>query len=416
MIGEIKINIKLPMPNYGQRYVLANMKRYNYILAGRRWRKSTLGIIKAIEDSAKGKRIIFGSPIYRQARLNFLNTFKCFDNDYKGFNSSNLELSIGKNGIILFRSLENYENLRGDSADLIIIDECSTVNEDAWNSVLRQMLIDTKGQAIFLGTPKGKNWVYNNFQDALVREDSFAIQIPTLGCKIDGSKLIRQPSKLENVDIEFGEIIKEFESSPIDVFRQEILAEFLDNDSLIFRFIDDVSILQPSNTFDHKDHNIVAGIDLAKESDFSVISVICADCKKELFVDRFNKIDWNTQAERFKNTLIKYNVRKALIDYTGIGSVFTPQLRELCDKEEQLYDFTLDEFLFTASSKNELIGNMILVFDKTEYEFIDNPIFKKELYNFGIKNGKYQAIVGNDDTVIGRALALKAAKGQSYII
>jgi len=416
MIGEIEINIKLPMPNYGQKYVLANMQRYNYILAGRRWRKSTLGIIKSIEDAAKGKRIIFGSPIYRQARLNFQNTLACFGSDYKRFNSSNLEIPITKSGVILFRSLENFENLRGDSADLIIIDECSTVNEDAWNSVLRQMLIDTKGQAIFLGTPKGKNWVYNNFQDALVKKDSFAIQIPTLGCRILNNKLIRVPSKLENPDIEFGEIIKEFDSTPIDTFRQEILAEFLDNDSLVFRFIDDLCILSESDPMAHDGHNIVAGMDLAKESDFSTISVICADCKKELYVDRFNKIDWNTQAERFKNTCVKYKVKRVTVDATGIGSVFIPQFRTLCDTDERLFDLTIDEFLFTASSKNELVGQMILVFDKAEYEFLDNPIWKKELNNFGVKNGKYQAIVGNDDCVIARALSLKAAKGLTYII
>jgi hypothetical protein len=47
---------------------------------------------------------------------------------------------------------------------------------------------------------------------------------------------------------------------------------------------------------------------------------------------------------------------------------------------------------------------------------LDNPIWKKELNNFGVKNGKYQAIVGNDDCVIARALSLKAAKGLTYII
>jgi hypothetical protein len=45
-----------------------------------------------------------------------------------------------------------------------VLDECADIEETAWTEVLRATLSDTKGSAMFCGTPKGMNWFYDLYQ------------------------------------------------------------------------------------------------------------------------------------------------------------------------------------------------------------------------------------------------------------
>jgi hypothetical protein len=77
----------------------------------------------------------------------------------------------------------------------------------------------------------------------------------------------------------------------------------------------------------HKAHRVVAGLDLAKQADFTALSIVCADCRKELYLDRFNRIDYIYQMERIKATCQKWGVSYLLVDETGVGSPIVEQLQ-----------------------------------------------------------------------------------------
>jgi hypothetical protein len=47
----------------------------------------------------------------------------------------------------------NADSLRGDYADILILDEWQLMSEDAWNSVGAPMLLDNDGDAVFIYTP-----------------------------------------------------------------------------------------------------------------------------------------------------------------------------------------------------------------------------------------------------------------------
>jgi len=79
-------------------------------------------------------------------------------------------------------------------------------------------------------------------------------------------------------------------------------------------------------------------------------------------------------------------------------------------------------FQTTATSKPRLIESLALAFEKEEFQFQDDPIWTGELEAYERKvslttgRSSYSAPTGmHDDTVIARALMLKAAQGYGRV-
>jgi len=67
--------------------------------------------------------------------------------------------------VIRFFTGERLDNLRGLKFHLVLIDEASFIPdlEDGWINSIRPTLTDYRGKAIFLSTPRGKNYFYSLF-------------------------------------------------------------------------------------------------------------------------------------------------------------------------------------------------------------------------------------------------------------
>jgi hypothetical protein len=281
----------------------------------------------AVEGAIKGHTWIWGAPTFDQVRIGWEESRKAAGGVAQ-FHQSTMTAHFPTGGRIVYRSLDDPDNARGHTADGAIIDEAGDVAERAWYEVIRPMLIDTNGGAWLIGTPKGRNWFWREYVAALDREDSARWQIPTLGCRIEGSELVREPHALENPDIPWSEIQHIYATTPEDVFRQEILAEFLENQGAVFRNIAACLHATPHPVIGrHRGHKIVAGLDLAKQHDYTAISVICADCGQELALERFNRMDYVLQMERIKAICQQWRVEELLVDESGVGSPLVEQLR-----------------------------------------------------------------------------------------
>ncbi len=208
------------------------------------------------------------------------------------------------------------------------------------------------------------------------------------------------------------------------LFRQEILAEFLEGEGQVFRSIM-ACMHAPLDALlkDHGQwgrdkqgkkvwipHRIVAGLDWGKQQDFTAISVGCVDCHVELARDRFNKIDYHFQYQRAKVIHDKWQVSNWLVERNSIGE---PGFEAL-----QRAGLPVSGFDTTASSKPPLIENLSLVFEREEWQFQDDLIWTGELEAYERKVNKitgrssYSAPEGlNDDTVIARALMIRASEG-----
>jgi len=360
-----------------------------------------------VEGAKDKKQIFWGAPTYDQVMIGWNETQHACG-DYADFKLSRMEMTLPNGGKIIYRSLDDPDNARGHTADKILIDEAGDVSQIAWYEVLRAMLMDTGGDAWFVGTPRGRNWFWREWLAAQERDDSMSWQAPTVGCEIVDGALIRKLHILENTDIDFAEIQQIFNTTPLDVFKQEYLAEFLENEGTVFRNIP-ACLTAPLESVigRHRAHTVVMGVDWAKQADYTCLSVVCRECAQELALERFNKIDYNYQRERLKSLAEKWYVSRILAESNSIGEPNIDALR--------MDGLPIVGFATTASSKPPLIESLALAFERAEVRWLNIPFATAELEAYERKisaitgRSQYSAPEGlHDDTVIARALANKA--------
>jgi hypothetical protein len=356
-----------------------------------------------VESALKGQSIVWGAPTFDQVRIGWGEMRHGVGTAAK-FTQQRMTAEFPTGGRVIFRSLDDPDNARGHTADGVVIDEAQKCKPESWYEVLRPMLIDTGGWAWGLFTPMGRNWVWHETQMALDRDDTMAWQIPTLGCEIvdDGQRLIRKPHPLENPDIPFSEIEQMFQTVSLRTFRQEVLAQFLEGSGVVFRNI--AACLYPGGDTPemHEGHEIVIGVDWGKSEDYTVASVGCRQCKREVELDRFHGIPYRLQRARLQALAEKWSAFDILAESNSMGE---PNIEDM-----QFAGMPVRGFATTASSKPPLIESLVLAFEREEVQFIADPVGTSELEAFEMtitanNRPRYQAPEGlHDDTVIGRAL------------
>ena len=390
-------------------------RRFNWLSAGRRWRKTTLAMSVAVEGAAQGKVWIWGAPTFKQVRVSWEES-KHAASSIADFRVAEMVARFPNGGRIHYVSLDNPDNARGLTADGVVLDEVADIAPGAWYEVMRPMLIDTNGALWAIGTPKGRNWFHREWVSVKDRGDSRAWQVPTLGCRIIGNEVVRDPHPLENPNIPFSEIEFLYKTLPQETFKQEILAEFVDNEGQVFRNLDRCMFAEnPAKIDDHGGHVIVVGVDWGKQNDFTAISVVCKTCKREIDRDRFNKIDYDFQKERLKLMVDKWGARAILPERNSAGDPIIERLRRegfpiMCGSDG------LPGFATSVQSKTMIVEALSLAMEKADYQWQNDPQWTIELeaYERSIsQTGKstFSAPEGmHDDTVMARALALYASR------
>jgi len=287
---------------------------------------------------------------------------------------------------IEFKSADNFDSLRGSGIHLLVIDEAALIDREAWEEALRPTLTDTKGKAIFVSTPKGRNYFFELFcrgQDPQYPEwESFVF--PT------SSNPYISPEEIEEAK----------RTLPDAVFRQEYLAEFLEDSAGVFRNIK--ACIQGDFEEPISSHSYVLGWDVAKHEDFSVMMVVDTSSRHVVAYDRFNQVDYTLQVSRLESLAKKYDAT-VLMDSTGVGDPILEQVLKAGIKAEG--------FQFTNTSKQQLIEYLSVQLEQQKITFPEIPelIHELELFQYEITragNVRYSAPQGyHDDCVISLALA-----------
>lgn len=128
------------------------------IRAGRRGGK-TVGVADiAISALCAGRRVLYASPTADQLDAFWWEVTHAFASDieagrlYRNEVRHTLEVPNTLKRIRA-KTAWNADTLRGDYADLIILDEWQLMNEDAWGLVGAPMLLDNDGDSIFVYSP-----------------------------------------------------------------------------------------------------------------------------------------------------------------------------------------------------------------------------------------------------------------------
>ena len=393
----------LPYPHPGQIAIRKQARRFNWLAAGRRWRKTSLVMAIAAEAALSGQQILWGAPVYDQVRIGWEELRHAASRVAK-LNATLLTARFPSGGSITFRSLDNPDNARGHTADGVVLDETGDIQDVAWNEVLRPTLLDSHGWLWAVGSPRGLNWFWREWLAARERDDSMSWQAPTLGARIGEHGLERVPHLLENPSIHFGELATMYESMGERSFRQEILGEFLEAGGGIFRNLDMACTLQPKPPEDGHMH--VIGVDWALSHDFTVLSVLDITAHEQRRIERFNLLDYHFQTERLQTVFDTYKPVAIIAEINSIGA---PLIQDLQRRGLPVYPF-----LTTAVSKKIAIEALALAIERGQIKLLVDPIQKGELLAFEsqpLPSGmiRYTAPEGgHDDTVMALAMAWHA--------
>lgn len=404
--------IRLPMPHAGQMHVRREARRFNVLSAGRRWRKTTLVMPIAVEVMLGGGTVVWGAPTYDQVATAYEEMHRACRGVARFRRSPSMDAEIPGAGRVLFRSLDNPDNARSKTADLVVVDEAGDVAEEAWAEVLFPMVMDTHGGAWLMGTPKGRNWFWREFVTASDQgaghEEWIAWQIPTLGVRIEDGKLIRAPHPYENPEIPFSEVKALFDRTPERSFRQEILAEFIEDGGSVFRGVRSAATARKL-THAEPSRRYVVGVDWGKSEDFTVITVLDDESGEVVKVDRFNQIDYTVQKGRVVAAFEAFRPVAVVVERNSIGE---PLIEDL-----QRAGLPVTPFTTTNASKSLVIDALSLAFERGDIRIPDDPVIVAELEAFEMErlpggSFRYSAPSGlHDDCVMSLAFAWHGSRG-----
>lgn len=393
----MQLTVTLPKPHEKQAAIKDHPAKRHVICAGRRGGKTTLAALVACERMLQGRRVLLASPTQWQADAfwekcrEWLSELITAGIVRKNESTRVMEMSNG--GRIRAKTAWNADTLRGDHADFLVLDEFAQMSPDAWDMVGAPMLLDNDGDAWFISTPLRRNHFYKMYQKAI--QDTSGRWASWHFTSYDNPHL--STDALAELKQDMGE----------EAIRQEILAEFLESDGQVFRNIP-ACIKAPLDVKPNKDSKdrIVGGLDWGKHRDFSVLSVFNATTKTELFMDRFNKIDYIFQRDRILADCVTWGVTDLWVEINSIGEPNFEMLVREAPKGLRLFAFET-----TPSSKPPLIESLALAFERTEAQWLNLPIATSELESYERKvsqitgRSQYSAPEGlHDDTVMARAI------------
>ena len=215
-----------PHPNQAKIHDSINKEPYKYyvINIGRQFGKSLLATNQILFWLLKGKcECAWVSPVYNQANKVYEQVVRAFAHS-EGIivkkDSQKLKIGFCNGSTLQFFSAERYDNIRGFTFDYLVCDEFAFMDEKAWTEVLRATVLVKGKKVLFISTPKGKNWFYSVAMRGYGDEYK---QYKTFHATSFDTPFITQ-EELEEAKM----------SLPESIYKQEILAEFIDDGGEVF--------------------------------------------------------------------------------------------------------------------------------------------------------------------------------------
>jgi hypothetical protein len=162
--------------------VFLSNQRFRVLVAGRRWGKTFLALIELCHAAwGPGRVAWYVAPTYKQAKRVAWKPLKQITKPYWAGKPSETDLRIDliAGGTIALRGADNYDSLRGDRLDFVVLDEYASMAPEAWTEVLRPALADRQGGALFIGTPRGRNHFFDLYEAAQNQPHWAAFQYTT---------------------------------------------------------------------------------------------------------------------------------------------------------------------------------------------------------------------------------------------
>jgi hypothetical protein len=303
---------------------------------------------------------------------------------------------------IVFKSAEDPNLLRGEAVNFFVIDEAARGMPFASFESVMTTVTQTMGRGIIISTPNGRGWFYDVYQRGDRKlyptewPEWFSLRMPTWVNPTVPLKAIQDAKR----------------NLPADSFRQEYMAEFINESAGVFRNIK--GCVRPGGFFPRlPGHSYVLGVDLARLHDYTVLTVMDRETKSVVYWDRFNQIDWQIQILKIVQVARAYGATIS-IDSTGIGDPIVSSLQG-CGLAIEPYK------IGSNIAKRQLIDTLRVEIEQGRISYPEIPTMINELQRFQYKETaggtiQFEAPEGfYDDCVISLALATRLCAQEKWV-
>jgi len=324
---------------------------------------------------------------------------------FKSINKSEMVIELSNGSKILFSSAEREDNLRGYTLDHLVVDESAFIKDSVWDTVLKQTTLVKGRRVLFISTPRGKNFLYSLHMRGLDLTQT--------------SYLTLKGTSYDTPYISKDELDEAKQTLPEDVYRQEIMADFIDNGGEVFNDIDKYCLIsQWSNPDPDKDY--YAGLDLGRANDYTVLTIF-DNLGNVVFIYRDRQKSW----EHMVGEVLKHTKRYRaylLVEVNNVGDVIYEQLKKQYSNVEP--------FVTRNENKQNIVEDLLYGVNKGEImlptEELFSPLYnelKAFTFEYSPKTRRviYKARDGmNDDCIMSLAIGYnclkqKKTKGSYYL-
>lgn len=386
-------------PHRGQATVHNSPARFKVLDCGRRWGKTRLGVMECIDVAANGGRAWWVAPSYKMSEVGW-RPLRRLASRIPGseIRKVDRQVLLPGGGEVSVRSADNPDSLRGEGLDYVVLDECAFMQEMAWNEALRPALADRQGRALFISTPKGRNWFWRLWilgQDGGDEWHSWTF------------------TSYDNPHIADSEIDAARAILPDRVFRQEFMAEFIDDAGGVFRGVMQATTAN-EQTGRIEGHDYVIGVDWGKHNDFTVLAVVDMQTNELCYLDRFNQIDYAVQTSRLKALASRFQPVTIIAESNAMGEPIIEQL--------QRDGLPVQAFKTTNATKTAVIDALAMAFEQGAIRILNDPVLVGELQAYEMErlpSGmlRYSAPAGmHDDCVVSLAIAWSGVTNVPWLL
>ena len=301
-------------------------------------------------------------------------------------------IETDRGGFLAVYSGDNIDSIRGEAFHLAVLDEAAMLGEGAWTDAIMPTLADYDGDALLISTPKGRNWFFVEYANAL-GDGRYAAAFTASS----------SANPLPGIQRAFQRVRERVSDR---TYRQEWLAEFVE-DAGIFRMVDEAATAEPQEKR-LKRHTYIIGADWGRTNDATVFVVIDATDRRMVWLDRMVDTGYELQTGRLRALAERYDVTAIVAETNSMGGPLVESLT--------LEGLPMHPFTTTNASKAEIIDLLALAFEQRTLSILPNPILLNELKAYEaerLPSGliRYGAPDGmHDDCVMALAMAWYGAQ------
>ena len=213
-------------------------QRWAVVVAHRRCGKTVACIndliVKALTEGKADGRYAYLAPYYAQAKSIAFDYLMRFSEPVRvNHNVSELWVELINGARIRLFGADNADSLRGLYLDGVVLDEFADMKPSIWGAVLRPLLSDRRGWAVFIGTPKGHNQFWDIYSNATKDSGWYVKTLRASQTGLIPQEELDDAKKMQTEDQYLAEWECDFESAILGAFYGKEMRQLTDQDRIL---------------------------------------------------------------------------------------------------------------------------------------------------------------------------------------